>query len=70
MKIVLDIEINGEPKEDDVIVFKNGKWKVISKESFLAKMLENQRKVNFENSKRMKELENNLLKLTKLVKEK
>lgn len=70
MKIVLDIEINGEPKEDDVIVFKSGKWKVVSKESFLAKMLENQRKVNLENSKRMKELEDNLLKLTKLVKEK
>lgn len=70
MKIVLDIEINGEPKEDDVIVFKNGKWKVISKESFLAKMLENQRKVNLKNDERMKELEDNLLKLTKLVKEK
>lgn len=45
MKIVLDLTLNGEPKENDIIVFQSGKWKVISKESFFAKHI----KDNWEN---------------------
>jgi len=36
MKIVLDLTLKGELKENDIIICKNGKWCVISKESFLA----------------------------------
>lgn len=70
MNVVLDIELNGELKENDMIVFKNGKWKVVSKESFISKYLVDQKKVNDRLEKKINELEENLLKLAKIVKEK
>lgn len=43
MKIVLDLTLDRQPKENDVIVFQNGKWRVISKESFLANHIKDNR---------------------------
>ena len=40
MKIVLDIQTNNELKENDIIIWKNGKWTIVHKESFLAKFKE------------------------------
>ena len=37
MKVVLDVETNSiNPKENDILIFKDGKMEAISKESFLA----------------------------------
>lgn len=66
MKIVLDVELNREPKENDLIVFKKGKWQVISKKEFLA----SQERFNLDSSKKIDELKNDLVKLAKIVKEK
>jgi len=66
MKIVLDVELNREPKENDLIVFKGGKWQVISKKEFLA----SQEKINLNVDEKLKDLEENLVKLAKIVKEK
>jgi hypothetical protein len=66
MKIVLDVELNREPKENDLIVFKGGKWQVITKKEFLA----SQEKINLNVDKKLKDLEENLVKLAKIVKEK
>lgn len=66
MKIVLDVELNREPKENDLIVFKGGKWQVITKKEFLA----SQEKINLNIDKKLKDLEENLVKLAKIVKEK
>lgn len=66
MKIVLDVELNREPKENDLIVFKGGKWQVITKKEFLA----NQEKINLNVDEKLKDLEENLVKLAKIVKEK
>lgn len=35
MKIVLDLKTNGAIQENDVIIFLNGKWQVVSKNIFL-----------------------------------
>lgn len=70
MKIVLDVESNIEPKENDLFIFKDGRWKVISKENFLAKLVENQQKENLKLEREISELKDNLSKLAKLVKEK
>lgn len=43
MKIVLDLTLDGQPKENDVIVFQSGKWRVIPKESFFAKHIKDNR---------------------------
>lgn len=66
MKIVLDVELNREPKENDLIVFKGGKWQVITKKEFLA----SQEKINLNVDEKLKNLEENLVKLAKIVKEK
>lgn len=66
MKIVLDVELNREPKENDLIVFKGGKWQVITKKEFLA----SQEKINLNVDEKLKDLEENLVKLAKIVKEK
>ena len=70
MKIVLDVQLNGELKENDIIVFKNGKWQVMSKTKFFANNLEAQRLVNQATDKKIKALEKNLVELAKIIKEK
>ncbi len=88
MKIVLDIQENKEMKENDIIVFKNGKWTVVSRDSFLAKIKELHykdisclsakiddlsklidRELN-EKEEKIIQLQNDLVKLAKIVKEK
>lgn len=70
MKIVLDLKLDGQPKENDVIVYKNGQWRVISKESFLAKSKERQMLKNKEFEKQIEKLQKDLISLAKIVKEK
>lgn len=70
MKILIDIETLGEPKENDIIVFRDGEWKVISKESFFARNVNEQRAINNGYEKRIEKLEKDLVALAKIVKEK
>ena len=70
MKIVLDIKLDKDLKENDIIVYKNGSWTVISKESFLAKSLNDQRLENAKLEEHIKKLQNDLVNLAKIVKEK
>ena len=66
MKIVLDVELNREPKENDLIVFKGGKWQVITKKEFLA----SQERFNQDFADKLENLKDDLVKLAKIVKEK
>ena len=70
MKIVLDIEENSEPRENDIIVFKNGKWKIVPKSDLLNNHLIEQTKKNKGFEKEIKEIKEDLMKLAKIVKEK
>ena len=70
MKIVLDIDERTKINENDIIVFKDGKWAVMSKESFLANYVNSQRTLNKKYEKRISKLENDLVALAKIVKEK
>ena len=71
MKIVLDIEVDvSSLNNNHVIVYRNGRWTAISKESFLSRELKEQRATNEELSARIKKLEANLVELAKVVKEK
>lgn len=76
MKVVLDLKLDREPKENDVIVFQNNVWKVISKESFFAKHIienrqsfksidENERKLDEKIDKTKEKLEKDIQKLQK-----
>lgn len=76
MKIVLDLKLDRQPKENDVIVFQNGVWKVISKESFFAKHInenrqsfksieEKEQKLDKKIDKTKEELEQDIQKLQK-----
>ena len=55
MKIVLDLTTNGQLKENDIIVCKNGKWTVISRESFLANHINENRQafIDIENNEKL-----------------
>lgn len=66
MNIVLDVSCGKELKENDVIVFKNGKWQVISKEMFFA----NCDKKQFELARKIAKMEKDIVSLAKIVKEK
>lgn len=75
MKVVLDVETNSiNPKENDILIFKDGKWKAISKESFLAGINNELAHLNEFTidaiKKDIKDLEEDLGRLAKLVKEK
>ena len=39
MKIVLDLKTYGEMRENDVIIFHNGTWQVVSKEILLNEVI-------------------------------
>ncbi len=68
MKIVLDVV--GEPKENDLIIFKDGKFKVVSRESFMSSYVKKHEDDKLELNQRIKTLESDLIKIAKLVKEK
>ena len=77
MKIVLDLKSDRDPKENDVIIFKNNAWTVVSRESFLSKYTEMQAKelnglqgqINALNTQ-IEKLQGDLVKLAIIVKEK
>ena len=67
MKIVLEVKTIDEAlRNNDIIVYKNGGWTAISKESFFAK----QKEVNKSLDERLSKLEKDLVNLAKIVKEK
>ena len=76
MKIVLGLKLDRQPKENDIIIFQNGNWKVISKESFLAKHInenrqsfidieKNEQKLDEKIDKTKEDLEKDIQKLQK-----
>ena len=70
-KLVIDVEINEKLlKENDIIVYRDSKWQVISRDSYIGEFLTKQNDKNEEVEKRIEKLENNLLKLAQIVKEK
>ena len=70
MKIVLDVKVNGQLKENDILVFRNGCWTAISKESFLAKVVSEQKMKNEKYEEEISKLHSDLVSLAKIVKEK
>lgn len=70
MKLVLDVKDKNEIKENDLIVYKNGNWEVVSRESFLAKYINDQRLLNKEYKQKIEKLQKDLVNLAKIVKEK
>ena len=70
MNIVLDVKNAKEIKENDILIYKNGKWTIVSKESFFASYLEEQRKLNNKYEEHIEKLEKDLVNLAKIVKEK
>ena len=64
MRVVL--ELNGEPKEDDLILFIDGKWKIVSKNVFLQQEKEELKNTN----KRIDDLQNQLQKALGNINEK
>ena len=77
MKIVLDLKVDRDLRDNDIIVFKDNAWRVISKESFFARHNEAQaREVLMlqKNDKKLaleiEKLQKDLVELAKIVKEK
>lgn len=63
-KIVLDLHAE-QIKDNDIIVYRNNKWLVLSRESFLAPYIERQRHKDLVMGEKIKELEDNLSTLNK-----
>ena len=81
MKIVLDLKTSETLSENDIIVYKDDSWCVISKESFLANHTNENRKkekelddkINLVKSnleEEIKKIQKDLVSLAKIVKEK
>lgn len=64
MEVVL--KLKGEPKEDDLILFIDGEWKIVSKKVFLQQVKEELKNTN----KRIDDLENQLQKALGNINEK
>lgn len=64
MEVVL--KLKGEPKEDDLILFIDGEWKIVSKKVFLQQVKEELKNTN----KRVDDLENQLQKALGNINEK
>ena len=64
MEVVL--KLKGEPKEDDLILFIDGEWKIVSKKVFLQQVKEDLKNTN----KRVDELESQLKKALENINEK
>lgn len=66
MKIALDIIVDNKLSDNDIIVYKKGKWYAIPKDDFLGKL--NKKTIELENQ--VVELKATLIELAKIVKEK
>lgn len=64
MEVVL--KLKGEPKEDDLILFIDGEWKIVSKKVFLQQVKEELKNTN----KRIDDLESQLQKALGNINEK
>lgn len=73
MKIALDIVVDNKLSDNDIIVYKKGKWRAVLKDDFLGNMakkdieLENQIK---DLQSQIDDLKATLIELAKIVKEK
>ena len=68
MKIVLDVQLEGELKENDIIVFKDGKWRSVSKKSFFAKEAMVRRDADNSLKQRIETLEHDMAMLAEIIK--
>lgn len=69
MKTIIDIA-GGIPRENDILVFRKGQWAPTTKESLLRELLNKQSEINSNYEKRISQLEQDLVNLAKIVKEK
>lgn len=70
-KIVLDIEIDEKFLKDNcIIVYRDKKWQVVPRESYLGDVVAKLVDKHIELEERIDKLEDNLLKLAQIVKEK
>lgn len=70
-KLVIDVDLQEEYLQDNcIIVYKNKKWQVETKDSYIGDVIAKQNEINEKHEEAIKKLENNLLKLAQIVKEK
>ena len=68
--LVIELKIDRDLRDDDIIVYRDKHWQVINKKTFIAKEIADQREINDANEKRIEKLENDVLKLALIIKEK
>lgn len=69
MKIVLELKTNGAMQENDVIVFLNGKWQVVSKNIFLDEVFKENQALKEELEITKQSIEDMKIKLNKKLEE-
>lgn len=69
MKIVLELKTNGAMQENDVIVFLNGKWQVVSKNIFLDEVFKENQALKEELETTKQSIEDMKIKLNKKLEE-
>lgn len=70
-KLVIDIEIDEKfLKNNCIIVYRDKKWQVVPRESYIGEFINAQNDKNHQFEQSIKKLEDNLLKLAQIVKEK
>ncbi len=69
MKIVLELKTNGAMQENDVIVFLNGKWQVVSKNIFLNEVFKENQALKEELEITKQSIEDMKIKLNKKLEE-
>jgi hypothetical protein len=70
-KLVIDVEMDEKFLKDNcMIVFRKEKWQVVTRDSFIGEFVQAQNDKNNQYEQRIKKIEDNLLKLAQIVKEK
>lgn len=66
MNIVLDVDLKGQVKENDMLVIKNGKWTVVKRDEIFGDFMQKQK----EQEEEIKAIKEDLKNLAKIIKEK
>ena len=66
MNIVLDVDLKGQVKENDMLVIKNGKWTVVKRDEIFGDFMRKQK----EQEEEIKAIKEDLKNLAKIIKEK
>ena len=70
-KLVIDVEMDEKFLKDNcIIVYRDKKWQVVPRESYIGEFINAQNDKNHQLEQSIKKLEDNLLKLAQIVKEK